>query len=113
MVGNPLEGRDVAELEAAITAEIERVKTEPIAGWEMQKARTTARSALVNSLGSALNRAVLLSEYALFYDNPDRINTQADRIRQGERRRRAAGGPAVSRGVESNGGHYAAGESQA
>ncbi len=80
VVGNPLEGRDVAELEAAITAEIERVKTEPIAGWEMQKARTTARSALVNSLGSALNRAVLLSEYALFYDNPDRINTQADRI---------------------------------
>jgi predicted Zn-dependent peptidase len=80
VVGNPLEGRDVAELEAAVAAEIERVKTEPIAEWEMQKARTTARSALVNSLGSALNRAVLLSEYALFYDDPDRINTQSDRI---------------------------------
>jgi zinc protease len=35
---------------------------------------------LVNNLGSALGRAIALGEDALFYDQPDRINTTADRI---------------------------------
>ena len=35
---------------------------------------------LVNSLGSALDRAMTLGEDALFYNDPDRINTRADSI---------------------------------
>ena len=73
-------GKAVADLEAAIDAEVERLKSTPIQGWEMEKARNSARSQLVGSLGSALNRAVTLGEDALFYDQPDRINTSADRI---------------------------------
>jgi zinc protease len=46
----------------------------------MEKARNNARNQLVNSLGSALDRAVTLGENALFYDNPGRINTRADSI---------------------------------
>jgi zinc protease len=46
----------------------------------MEKARNNARNQLVNNLGSALGRAVALGEDALFYDQPDRINTTADRI---------------------------------
>ena len=72
--------RRVAELEAAIEAEIERVKTGPIEDWEIEKARNNARNQLVNSLGSALDRAITLGEDALFYNNPDRINTRADSI---------------------------------
>jgi predicted Zn-dependent peptidase len=46
----------------------------------MDKARNSARSQLVNNLGGALNRAITLGEDALFYDDPGRINTTADRI---------------------------------
>ena len=73
-------GRAVADLEAAIDEEIEKVKTGPIADWEMEKARTGARSGFVNSVGSSLQRAVLLSQYAMFYNKPDLINTRADNI---------------------------------
>jgi len=73
-------GKSVTDLEAAIDEEIEKLKTGPIADWEIQKARTGARSGFVNSVGSSLQRAVLLSQYAMFYDKPDLINTRADSI---------------------------------
>ena len=73
-------GRTLPEVEAAIDAEIERVKSGPIADWEMEKARTGARRAFVASMGSSLQRAVRLSQDALFYDDPERINTQVDLI---------------------------------
>ena len=68
------------DLEAAIDEEIEKVKTGPIADWEIEKARTGARRASSAALGSSLQRAVLLSQYAMFYNDPDRINTRADSI---------------------------------
>jgi predicted Zn-dependent peptidase len=80
IVGTVTPGKNVADLEAAVDAEIERVKTGPIESWEMDKARNSARSQLVNNLGGALNRAITLGEDALFYDDPGRINTTADRI---------------------------------
>ena len=73
-------GQDMAALEGAIDAEIEKVKTAPIADWEMEKARSAARRNLVASLQSSLQRAILLSQYALFYNDPALINTRADRI---------------------------------
>jgi predicted Zn-dependent peptidase len=73
-------GKTPADVEAAIDEEVEKVKTGPIADWEIAKARTGARSGFVNSVGSSLQRAVLLSQYAMFYDQPDRINTRADSI---------------------------------
>jgi predicted Zn-dependent peptidase len=80
VVGTVTPGKGVADLEAAIEAEIERVKTAPIQPWEMEKARSIARNQLVNSLSSALGRAITLGEDAMFYDQPGRINTTADRI---------------------------------
>ncbi len=82
-------------LEAAIEAEIERLKAGPIEDWEIEKARNNARNQLVNSLGSALDRAVTLGEDALFYNNPDRINTRADSIAKVTAGRRAARREAV------------------
>ena len=73
-------GKTPAELEAAIDAEIEKVKTGPIEDWEIEKARNGARSQVIAGLGSSLQRAMQLGEYALFYDNPDLINTRADEI---------------------------------
>ena len=73
-------GKTLPDLEAAVDAEIERVKDGPIADWEMEKARTGARRAFVASMGSSLQRAVRLSQDALFYDDPERINAQVDLI---------------------------------
>jgi predicted Zn-dependent peptidase len=78
--GLAVPGKALAELEAAIDEEIEKVKSGPIADWEMEKARTGARSGFINSLGSSLQRAILLSQYALFYNNPDLINTRSESI---------------------------------
>ena len=78
--GTALPGKTLKELEEAIDQEIDRVKTAPIAEWEMEKAQTGARRSFVAGLGSSLNRAIQLSENALFYNDPDRINTRADRI---------------------------------
>jgi zinc protease len=72
--------KSVSDVEAAIDAEIERVKNSPIEGWELDKARNGVRSNLINSLGSSLNRAIVLGEDALFYNEPGRINTRAERI---------------------------------
>jgi predicted Zn-dependent peptidase len=78
--GMVLPGKTVADLEAAIDVEIARMKAEPIAGWELDKARNNAKRTFVSGLGSSLTRAILLSQYALFYDDPNRINTRVDRI---------------------------------
>jgi zinc protease len=80
VIGTVAPGKTVADLEAAIDAEIERVKAGPIEAWEMEKARNNARSQLVNSLGSVLGRAIALGQDALFYDQPGRLNTTAARI---------------------------------
>jgi predicted Zn-dependent peptidase len=73
-------GKTLADLQTAIEGEIERVKTAPIEEWEIEKARTSARRSFVNQLQSSLSRAINLGENALFYNDPNRINTRADRI---------------------------------
>jgi predicted Zn-dependent peptidase len=73
-------GKPVTELERAVADEIEKVKTGPIAAWEIEKARTAARSSFVSSVQSTLSRAILLSQYALFHDDPNLINTRAEKI---------------------------------
>jgi predicted Zn-dependent peptidase len=80
VIANLSPGQDMSALETAIDAELDKVKTGTIAGWEMEKARSTARRNLVGSLQSSLSRAILLSQYALFYNEPGLINTRADRI---------------------------------
>src|SRR5688572_5008007 len=73
-------GKTIADLEAAIWAEVERVKAGPIAPWEIEKARNQARRQLVGTLQSSLSRAILLSQDALYFNDPGRINTMPDRI---------------------------------
>jgi predicted Zn-dependent peptidase len=73
-------GKSAADTEAAVYEEIERVKTGAIAAWELEKARNNAKRAVVGTLTSSLQRALLLSQYALFHDNPDMINTRYQRV---------------------------------
>ena len=76
----PIPGKSLEDLEAAIYAEIERVKTGPITDWEIEKARNTTRRQFVSGLQSSLNRAVELAESALVYNNPGEVNTRYARL---------------------------------
>jgi zinc protease len=80
IVATPTPGKAIADVEAAIYAEIEQVKTKPIADWEMDKARNTARRQFVGQLGQSLSRAITLAEYALIHNDPGLINTRWDRL---------------------------------
>jgi len=73
-------GKDPAAVEKAIYAEIEKIQKGPIQEWELDKARNAARRSLVGSLGNSLQRAILLSRYAVFYNDPAIINTRYERI---------------------------------
>ena len=73
-------GAKSADVEAAIYEEIERLKTEPIADWELQKAKNSTRRAIINGLQSSLSRALTLGQYAVYYDDPNLINTRLDKV---------------------------------
>lgn len=76
----PLAGKPVADVEKAIFAEIEKVKTGPIADFEMDKARNNWKRNTVSSVANTLSRAMTLGRYALFWNDPNLINTYTDRI---------------------------------
>jgi zinc protease len=78
--GLVMPGKSIADLEQAIYAEVERVKTGPIENWEIDKARNIARRGFVSTLGSSLSRAVMLSQLAVFYNDPNLINTRWERL---------------------------------
>ncbi|HKQ77319.1 MAG TPA: pitrilysin family protein [Blastocatellia bacterium] len=69
-------GKKVEDVETAINEEIERLQREPIADWELDKAKNSARRGSIQSLQSSLGTAIRLSEYAVFYDDPNLLNTQ-------------------------------------
>jgi len=73
-------GKSVADAEAAFYAEIDKIKTGPIADWEMEKAENNMRRQQASYTTNSLNLAVQLGEYALFYNNPNLINTRIDQV---------------------------------
>ncbi len=73
-------GIKTEDVEAVIYAEIERLKKEPIADWELQKAKNTTRRNLINSLQSSLSRAVTIGQYTVYYNDPSLINTRLDKV---------------------------------
>jgi zinc protease len=73
-------GVKTEDVEAAIYAEIERLKKEPIADWELQKAKNTTRRNLINGLQSSLLRAITIGQYAVYYNDPSLINTRLEKV---------------------------------
>jgi zinc protease len=68
------------DVEAAIYEEIERLKKEPIADWELQKAKNTTRRNFINNLQSSLARAVTIGQYTVYYNEPNLINVRLDKV---------------------------------
>ena len=73
-------GKDLKEVEKAVYAEIDRLKAEPIADWELQKVRMSNRRQSAQRLQSTLFRAYLIGEMAVFFNDPNLINTRFNKI---------------------------------
>ncbi len=68
------------DVEAMIYEEIERLKKEPIADWELQKAKNSTRRNFINGLQSSLSRAISIGQYTVYYNDPNLINTRLDKV---------------------------------
>ena len=73
-------GVKTEDIEAAVYAEIERLKTEPIADWELQKAKNTTRRNLINGLQSSIARAIQIGQYTVYYNDPNLINERLNKV---------------------------------
>ncbi len=73
-------GKDIAEIEKLVNEEIERVKSEPVADWEIEKIHMISRHQEAQSLQSTLTRAMRLSQDAVFYNEPGLINTREEKV---------------------------------
>jgi zinc protease len=73
-------GEGVAEIERLVYEEIERIKSTPVAGWELEKVRMQSRRSRAQSLYSTRTRANRLGHYAVYYNDPGLINTVEAKI---------------------------------
>ncbi|MBA3357485.1 MAG: insulinase family protein [Pyrinomonadaceae bacterium] len=73
------QGKKVETVEAAIYEEFERLKREPITNLEIEKAKNSINGAFINNLERSLIRAITVAQYAIFYDDPNLINTRLDK----------------------------------
>ena len=72
--------RKPEQVEAAIYDEIRKVAEQPIADWELQKARNATRMGYLHSIRSAQNRATILGTYTILFRDPHLINTRLAKI---------------------------------
>jgi zinc protease len=73
-------GKKIEEAEAVITEEVTRLHTGAVTAEELQRVRTAARRGAVGIRESALNRATSLADNAVLYNDPNRINTNPEKI---------------------------------
>lgn len=74
------QGVNPADVEAAVYDEIERLKKDGVADWEIQKAKNTTRRNFINSMQSSLSRAINISVWTVYYNDPNLINTRLDKV---------------------------------
>ena len=74
------QGVKPADVEAAIYDEIERLRKDGVADWEIQKAKNTTRRNFINNMQSSLSRAINLSVWTVYYNDPNLINTRLDKV---------------------------------
>ena len=73
-------GVKTEDVEAVIYEEVARLQKEPIADWELQKAKNTTRRNFISNMQSSLSRAVILGQYATYYNDPSLINSRLDKV---------------------------------
>jgi zinc protease len=73
-------GIKTADVEAAIYDEIARLQKDGIADWELDKAKNTTRRNFINNMQSSLSRAINISVWSVYYNDPNLINTRLDKV---------------------------------
>ena len=73
-------GVKTEDVEAIIYAEIERLKKEPIADWELQKAKNSTRRNIIGGMQSSLSRAVIIGTNVSYFGDPNLINVRLDKV---------------------------------
>jgi zinc protease len=73
-------GKDLKEVEKLTYAEIDRLKNEPIADWELEKVRMASKRQTAQRLEGTLFRAILIGQMTVYYNDPNLINTRFDKI---------------------------------
>jgi zinc protease len=68
------------EAESLISEEISRIIAAPVTEQELARVKMSARRSAVSVRESALNRAVTLANDASVYNEPNRINTQPEKL---------------------------------
>ena len=69
-------GKKADDVEAAIYAEIEKLQQQPIAEWELEKAKNTTRYGYLQSIRSAQSRATQLGVFTVKFNDPGLINSR-------------------------------------
>src|SRR5262249_13993236 len=70
---------DTKEVEKLIQAEIDRIKSGGITDDELEKIRMQNKLGNVMRLQSTENRAIELGQFAVYYNDPNLINTQIEK----------------------------------
>jgi len=73
-------GKSVDAVEKAIYEEIEKIKTGPIADWEVDKARNEGRRSVVGEMTSSLQRAFQIASFATTFGDPRLVNDRLPRF---------------------------------
>jgi zinc protease len=73
-------GKDPKDVEKLVYDELEKVKSQPVTDAELQKIRMEVKRGKVEQLEGTLNRAESLGENAVFYNDPNVINTANDKL---------------------------------
>ena len=71
---------NVDSVEAIIDAEIARLQNEEVTQLEIDTARSQERQYSVEQLGTELGKASFLARSTLYYDDPNRVNTELGRM---------------------------------
>ncbi|MEM8583438.1 MAG: pitrilysin family protein [Bacteroidota bacterium] len=72
-------GVDLAQAEAMMSEEVNKMATELISEQEYDKVMNQIETQLVNQVSQSTQIAQLLAEYQTFYGDPSRINSELDR----------------------------------
>ena len=72
----PRPGKSLDDIEKSIYEEIDKLKKEPPTEAEMAKMRTILRYREAQQLQTSLNRSILLAQDAVFFNDPNLINTE-------------------------------------
>jgi len=80
IIATPRPGVKPEDLEKAIYEEIEAVQKDGVTAPEIEKARTQYLRSQVQGRQSSLSTAIRLGQYAVFFNDPELINTSFDKF---------------------------------